>query len=94
MSLGPGRGLLNPCNFPNDRGASVTQGSALTWVYANKTTKMGGGAHQKGPTVCLRGWGSKSGDISPMSGEGKGLETEFNHVTGDSIDHAQVMKPQ
>ena len=42
----------------------------------------------------LQGWGSKSGDVSPVSGEGKGLETEFNHVTRDSIDHAQVMKPQ
>lgn len=42
-------------------------------------------------------WGFEPWDISPNSqplGMEEGLETEFNHMANDSVNHPYVMKPQ
>lgn len=52
--------------------------------------RMGAGHDRK--SMLLQSWGFGSQNISPMSRRRGGLETEFNHVANDSVNHVYVMR--
>jgi hypothetical protein len=47
-----------------------------------------------GPAIWSEGWDFEACLISLTSGNGAGLDIEFNHMSNDSVNYVYVMKPE
>lgn len=93
LSLVPWRKPLNPLNFLSDRSVCYLSRGPPTCGYAHEVTGDGSQqARQSNPLIS--GWGFEPRDINLISGEGRGLQIEFNCMASDWKSHAYIMQHQ